>query len=214
MGQRAPANNRSSHYAAGTIASATPGMSQLGWFVHINQSIMQGLGLGPGSLFGRAWRFRYAEGGIEYEVAINYLVLGSATFRMAYPTFLRAGAAIRITDGFSEFSYQTNTIFWNPTDANAHAAGINSTALSLAHEIGHAVGYFNDPASYVRDIEFPYDVGRGVYTFSREEIRNLPFEQAIARELGEPVRENYLGATGFKVNTVTFSCFSGSSGCN
>ena len=199
---------------AAACASASPGMSQLSWFANLNQAIMQRLGFGPGSLTGRAWRFGYEGGGREHEVAINYLLNGSITFRMVYSYFLQTGAIVSVTDGFSEFNYQTNAIFWNPTDANAHERGINSTALSLSHEIGHAIGYFNDPASYVRNIEFPYDADRGVYTLSREEVRNLPFEQNIARELGEPVTQEYFGATGFRVNTVVFSCFSGSPGCN
>src|SRR5690554_972146 len=65
VGQRAPSNNRSSHYAAGTIASATPGMNQLGWFTNLHQTIMQRLGFGPGSLTGRASQFKYSAEDVE-----------------------------------------------------------------------------------------------------------------------------------------------------
>lgn len=53
----------------------------------------------------------------------------------------------------------------------------------------------------------------GAYHVSKEEYRNLPFEQTVARQLGEPVRPEYLGIEARSVSSPTFSCFYDSLKC-
>jgi hypothetical protein len=156
--------------------------------------------------------------GDPIDAALDYLIDGSPTFRDAYKAFARTGAKIVFTTAVNgtRFDWPTNTVIWNPADANETAQGVNSTALSLAHEMGHAIEYFRDPVGFVASYKeaeesISYQLGgnstNNTYKVATEEIRNLPFEQAVARELGEPVREKYV-ATSHIVDSVTYSSHS------
>lgn len=76
----------------------------------------------------------------ETKEAIDYLSK-SKDFRSMYRQFGKSGATILLTDGVSSFDENANIVYWNPSDGNQVEAGIQSSALGLAHEIGHAVRF-------------------------------------------------------------------------
>jgi len=131
-----------------------------------------------------------------------------------YRQFGKSGATILLTDGVSSFDENANIVYWNPSDGNQVEAGIQSSALGLAHEIGHAVRFFQNPTAYRNETVWPYNSATGKFRVSQEEIRNIPFEQSVARQLGEPLRYQYLDAQPYKAPSVTFGCFAGAPGCN
>ncbi|MDR0782111.1 MAG: FG-GAP-like repeat-containing protein [Pseudomonadales bacterium] len=151
------------------------------------------------------------------QAAIDYLLAGSAAFREMYEEFKKSGATIEFTtDVVSSFDHENNIVKWNPTAAHAIPDGVNSTSLILAHEMAHAVEYYKNPEAFLTAIEPRYNPLfplAKIATPSWEEIRNLPFEQTVARQLGEPVRQEYFDADGRTVDSVLFSCHSGTGGC-
>jgi len=95
----------------------------------------------------------------------------------------------KITDGNDRFSPSRNKIYWDPNSAMVNSDGSKQTAANgLLHEQGHANEYKNHPDRFVRNSSTPvkdYD--------DKEEERNIKWEQAYSKELGEGIRHDHRG---------------------
>lgn len=154
--------------------------------------------------------------------ALDYLG-NSQTFNEIYAQTNAAGVTIKTvtTPGFvSTFDYETNSVLWNPTQANRAQNGVISPAVILGHELAHAARFNENPELFLEELHSPVvrnpflppGVGETFGT-SPEEARATSVEQQISLELGEPVRVNYRDAKDVYVTSPTFSCFEGLPGC-
>ena len=95
----------------------------------------------------------------------------------------------KIGDGNDRFSPSKNTIYWDPNSAMVNTDGSKQTAANgLLHEQGHANEYKNHAGRFVKNSNTPvkdYD--------DKEEERNIKWEQAYSKELGEGIRHDHRG---------------------
>lgn len=115
------------------------------------------------------------------------------------------------------YNDETNTVYWDPSEANNYKAGIGSPALTLAHEMSHAVRYHSvSSKQWVLDMTSPVrEVGPNTWAYSPspEEIRATNHINIIERELGEPVRSGYRDGSAAPSRGIAWSCIRASGGC-
>lgn len=97
------------------------------------------------------------------------------------------------------YDYNNEIIYWDPYSGLILEDGtsVQSSALGLAHEMGHVAQDIDNLYNHLSKHE------RNEYNqIMREEKNNLEtYETPIAKELGEPVREDYYAFTGvYKTN--------------
>ena len=87
---------------------------------------------------------------------------------------------------------------FNPFEGFKTSSGLIQTpALGLIHEAAHALRNLEDPNSYRDDVR--YLLNKGIGYRDMEEFKTITFvENPIARQLGEPIRNNQYD--GFSVN--------------
>jgi len=90
----------------------------------------------------------------------------------------------------------TRTIHWDPTSGLLLPCGaVQSVALGLAHEMGHALLHQEGHISYTTN---------SAADIALEEAENLRrFESPIARQLGEPTRAGHHIGTAHRMNNST-----------
>lgn len=127
-----------------------------------------------------------------YNRAITYLNR-SEVFRGLWQTLEDATEVFTIAftyNHFMRFDHETRTIFWDTTSGliMLDGAAIQSAALGLAHEMGHAAQYLEGHAFFD---DMTQD-NRAL--LEAENLRR--FESPIARQLGEPTRARYFDDAG------------------
>lgn len=126
--------------------------------------------------------------------ALSYLAESPAALSLLWQA-RQAGVKIHIVTGQSITAYDSgsNTVFWNPAGAVLLSNGaIQSSALGLIHEIAHAIG---------RLTNIGFDLQYG----DTEERRVIEqYEQIIATQLGEPVRNNHGGTYYWNPESVRY----------
>jgi RHS repeat-associated protein len=116
----------------------------------------------------------------------------SAAFRDAYSQIATSTDVYTFRqtfDGTNGFDPSTRSIYWDPTAPNLTGlGGEQSPALGLAHEVGHAAFYDQDPSANLlfNTIQVPGFSG------SLEEYRNMTeVERTVAIDLGEPTGSDH-----------------------
>ena len=104
---------------------------------------------------------------------------------------------ILATDGKSKFNSEDHTITFNVYGGVLMADGISvqSPALSLAHEMGHAAQFIDG------EIKPPVIVDMPLMNYPNELIESgnlIQYETPIATALGEPCRNHYLEGIGIR----------------
>jgi len=133
-----------------------------------------------------------------FERAIAYLNQ-SETFRELWNILQYGGETITIafTNNLRGTGYapEIRTVIWHPTGGLILYDGISvqSAALGLAHEMGHAAQHILGISYYMESLAWP---GNTLLLRRMEEDNMARFEIPIARELGEPIRMNYRTSMG------------------
>ena len=136
----------------------------------------------------------------QYERAIEYLKT-SEIFAELYQMLIDSEEVFTIqftTNHKTSFNFKTLIIKWDPTSGLVVTDGVQSPALQLAHEMGHAAQYLDG------------DWERGMFEWEIEDGTpgspgNVPkWETPIAEELGEYTRNTYyMGASSWRMDTST-----------
>ena len=105
-----------------------------------------------------------------------------------------------------DMSYRNGNIYWNPTsglvvgDRQRRTMDVQSAAIGLAHEMGHALQHIDGTAARLwnETVSSPPPTLMMLREYSRllEEDVLERFEIPIARELVEPRRYNYFHTAG------------------
>jgi hypothetical protein len=134
----------------------------------------------------------------QYERAIAHL-RQSETFQELYDFLQNSG--ITVTIAFINtndmwYDPNTRTIHWDPTSGLLlPSSAVQSAALGLAHEMGHALLHQEGHISYTTNT---------AADIALEEAENLRrFESPIARQLSEPTRSGHHIGTAHRMNNST-----------
>jgi hypothetical protein len=134
--------------------------------------------------------------------ALGYLS-GSETFRNEYGVLEQSDTMyeLRSNPGSGINSYADGVIEFDPYAGNQTREGVTSPALGLGHEVGHAAQEDRVGAAQFREslaqpmTVTPTNEGLTVTLgTSPEEARATNVQNQMARELGEPQRQNYRDA--------------------
>jgi RHS repeat-associated protein len=146
------------------------------------------------------WRDQYA--GMERAAALKYLAK-SPTWSSELRQAGRADSVIQINAGylFANHTYSDNSITWNPgLGLETRSGDLMSAAVTLGHELDHALRQATDLKTYL------HDEGTKTATGTLNEDKATATSNAIAGELGEPTQKNYLDAVAEPpVSSVSFS---------
>lgn len=139
---------------------------------------------------------------------IDYLS-NSPTHVANYETLVNAVEtfyiAITVQDVHA-FDADSNVITFNPYRGLQLTDGVQSPALGLAHEVGHAVEDLMNPEQYRKNTSVIVTVEGNDITIAQniaEEERATSVESQVATELGEVNRSNYRDGKGVEVSGPT-----------
>jgi hypothetical protein len=133
-----------------------------------------------------------------------------------------------VHDGADMYNFGGNEVYWDPSSAlitsgsplahlgkengpigynpwavmngNTTNGGVQSPALGLLHELGHAFDYIIDPNGYLQRVGTP-DFG---YKDAEEKYDINGLVTRVARYLGEPTRTNHASIADLRVDDPTW----------
>jgi len=132
-----------------------------------------------------------------FERAIEYLKQ-SETFRELWNILQYGGEIITIAftnDHTMLYRPSTRTIYWDPTSGLVlgDRLSVQSAAIGLAHEMGHAAQHLQGNNYFMESIARP---GNRQLLFRMENDNIARFESPIAKELGEFTRSGFGTSSG------------------
>lgn len=109
-----------------------------------------------------------------------------------------------VNDDNDYFDSSTMNIYWDMDSGLVMKDGtsIQSAALGLAHEMGHASQYLDGALDPLNNAKTQAEADAARAKIEADNLKNC--ETPIAKQLGEPTRKNYLDASGvYTMNNST-----------
>ena len=130
----------------------------------------------------------------DIHIMIKYLVEGSPIAAKTISDLISNTNTVYIKENVlltNEYDRVNNTISINPHAGAQYDNGeIGSPAKGFLHEAAHALRDVNDPVGFVIDSYFEKDTQ---FKWAEERRVITKVENPAAKELGEPLRNNYFG---------------------